>query len=295
MSAIKASLLLFYYRLFKVDRFLRYSVYFGLAFILGWGIAYFWALLFQCTPMAYFWDRSIAGGHCIDHGKVNNNSLSVSNAATNIFTDVICIIAPLHVLWNLKLSRVKKTLLVVVFFLGGCDIVISIVRMVYLIGGSTADVLWSNSMPALWTVLELNIAAICACLPGLMPIVSKYILSHRQSRSFSIQPPIPHNDTYQSSSSRTGISSRAYHGRLSRDEWPVMHQVNSYDFTEGSRRVDVYGGGCDEDEDVEVGDRKQSAVSDGTLFELRQVGAPDGRNGILVTSDVQQKVEREWE
>lgn len=119
MSAIKASLLLFYYRLFKVDRFLRYSVYFGLAFIIGWGIAYFWALLFQCTPIAYFWDRSIPGGHCVDHDKVNNNSLSVSNAATNIFTDVICITAPLHVLWNLRLSHVKKSLLIFVFFLGG--------------------------------------------------------------------------------------------------------------------------------------------------------------------------------
>lgn len=70
-----------------------------------------------------------------------------------------------------------------------------------------------------------------------------------------------------------------------------MQPTNSYDYATGSRQIDVYG--VDGQDDLEAGDQKQSAVSDGTFFE-RQTGEYDS-NRILVTSDVEQKVEREWE
>lgn len=125
MSAIKASILLFYYRLFNINRALRWTVYFTLCFVLGWHVSYFFALIFQCTPVAYFWDRSIPGGHCVDHGALNNNTLSVSNSAFNVFTDLMCLIAPLPVLIKLRLSKFKKAGLLLIFFLGGWYVLIS--------------------------------------------------------------------------------------------------------------------------------------------------------------------------
>ncbi|KAJ9631695.1 hypothetical protein H2203_000094 [Taxawa tesnikishii (nom. ined.)] len=277
MSAIKASILLFYYRLFNINRALRWTVYFTLCFVLGWHVSYFFALIFQCTPVAYFWDRSIPGGHCVDHGALNNNTLSVSNSAFNVFTDLMCLIAPLPVLIKLRLSN---------------DTVISVIRLAQLISGQTPDVTWSNSLPALWTVLELNIACICACLPGLMPVITCLFPSRHFLRDYSDRAPNGTiNNPYAAGTRATASKGRRLSGfRRMESEWRTGG--GSGGNSRAQRTVDIHGDA--EECELEMKDRggcDRSVESDEQRI-LEKGGALSNGRGILVTEEFEQRVDR---
>ena len=75
-----------------------------------------WAVfssIFACTPIPYFWDKSLKG-HCI-----NQFAMWFSNAGVNILTDLAIIILPMPVLRRLNLAKRQKRALTVVFAIGG--------------------------------------------------------------------------------------------------------------------------------------------------------------------------------
>lgn len=162
---------------------------------------------------------------------------------------------------------------------------ISCIRLAYLVDGQTEDVTWSNSLPALWTVLELNIAAICASLPGLMPIISQLLFSKRQSHA----GPLGGNDIYRGTS-KTGVSTRAFHdgfNRMSADRAAILRR----------ERLKATKSLEEDEEDVESGGlqmrtHSHGSDSDGSLDFPQRL--PGSIGGILVTSNVEQRVEREW-
>jgi hypothetical protein len=65
-------------------------------------------------PVAYFWDKTIKGGHCM-----NQYAVWFTNAAVNIVTDFAIIILPMPVLRSLDLPLKQKRALMLVFALGG--------------------------------------------------------------------------------------------------------------------------------------------------------------------------------
>lgn len=76
-------------------------------------VGVFFALVFQCTPIAFNWDHTIKGGHCIDQ-----RLLFVSTSAFNILTDIIVLGLPLYILADLKIRRRTKIGLIFIFLLG---------------------------------------------------------------------------------------------------------------------------------------------------------------------------------
>ncbi len=71
------------------------------------------ALIFQCLPVAFNWDLTIRGGHC-----VNRAYLFVSTAAFNILMDLVVLGLPLFILADLKIRRRTKIGLIFIFLLG---------------------------------------------------------------------------------------------------------------------------------------------------------------------------------
>jgi len=69
--------------------------------------------IFTCTPISYFWNRTIEG-HCI-----NEAAFWFTNAAINIITDIILWAMPLPVLNSLQLPSRQKYGLMIVFAIGG--------------------------------------------------------------------------------------------------------------------------------------------------------------------------------
>lgn len=109
----KCAILLFYLRIFPQQNFRRLC-HAGLAFIASSGIAYLGGTIFQCTPIAYFWDHTIHGGRCI-----LNAPFWISYSTLNIATDLYILILPMPLLYKLTLTPKDKWGVIACFALGG--------------------------------------------------------------------------------------------------------------------------------------------------------------------------------
>lgn len=68
------------------------------------------AACFQCTPIAYWWDRTIAGGRCFDV-----QAFFHAQAIPGFILDIVIMLMPVDTIWKLKLPTYKRLALVGVF------------------------------------------------------------------------------------------------------------------------------------------------------------------------------------
>ncbi|KAJ6087661.1 hypothetical protein N7467_006575 [Penicillium canescens] len=108
----KLSFLCLYLRIFP-QRIFRWSCYIGFGLITAWGLAYLFATIFQCKPIASFWDMTIKNPQCLD-----KKGLWMSYSLINIGFDLAIIALPIYPLSRLRLQRIKKIGLLVVFGMG---------------------------------------------------------------------------------------------------------------------------------------------------------------------------------
>ena len=113
LTFTKVSILLQYLRIFTTKQF-RVSCWALLGFVAVYSTWTFFASIFECMPVAYFWDKTIKGGHCM-----NEYAVWFTNAGVNIVTDFAIIILPMPVLRSLNLPLKQKRALMLVFTLGG--------------------------------------------------------------------------------------------------------------------------------------------------------------------------------
>lgn len=122
-----------------------------------------------CTPTAYFWDRSIQGGHCF-----NLAAFWLTNSIVTIVTDIALCLLPMPLLWTLNLPHWQKFTLLLVFILGGFGCVTAGLRLksIELIGKSN-DPTHDNVGAAMWSSIELNTAIMCGSLATLRPLIDR--------------------------------------------------------------------------------------------------------------------------
>ena len=113
LALVKSSVLIFLLRLFGQKEGVR-------RFIIGLNTVnlvqmtcVFFAILFQCWPIAFNWDPTIKGGRCVE-----KSILFTTTAAFNIFTDLVVLGLPLWILVDLNIPRKTKFALLFVFLLG---------------------------------------------------------------------------------------------------------------------------------------------------------------------------------
>lgn len=96
-------------------RNMRLLIYGVIGVIVAYTIAFFFATLFQCQPISFFWrqlDATFAG-------KCNDIHLQAWIAAgINIVLDIVVIVLPIKSLWNLQASLPKKITAISMFSLG---------------------------------------------------------------------------------------------------------------------------------------------------------------------------------
>jgi hypothetical protein len=109
---IKLSILLLYLRI-SPERKFRIAVQLVIAIVVGYNLASAFANLFSCNPISKTWDVSITEGSCI-----NRPLFYFANAGANIGTDVIMIVLPIPMLWNLQLPMRQKLALIGIFMAG---------------------------------------------------------------------------------------------------------------------------------------------------------------------------------
>ncbi|RDK43710.1 hypothetical protein M752DRAFT_313575 [Aspergillus phoenicis ATCC 13157] len=127
----KISILLFYRRIFSINKTFLFCNWVVTGLSAGACIAAVSGLIFSSDPVDAqwkFWEPSTT---------IHNKSFWIAMGAVNILLDVTILILPQPVVWRLKQTRRCRIMLSLVFSLGGFVCVTSIVRLVYM---ATIDV-----------------------------------------------------------------------------------------------------------------------------------------------------------
>ncbi len=123
---------------------------------------------FSCSPISYFWNRVTEEGFC-----VNNSTHYLSLSTINIVLDCGLLALPLPHSLRLQMPFTQRLVLVAIFMVGGFATATSIVRIVILMQQNTVDdpdVTYDLTGVFIWSILELTVGYVCACLTTLKPI-----------------------------------------------------------------------------------------------------------------------------
>ncbi|KAH8674339.1 hypothetical protein BX600DRAFT_457448 [Xylariales sp. PMI_506] len=166
----KVSILLLYLRIFPDRQFRKHC--FILMIIMGlFCLAFVITLLTYCVPFDYTWMRwdNENTGKCI-----NMNAQTYTCAALNIILDLVIFFLPIPQLAKLDLSKKKKAGIIFTFLVGIFVTICSMIRLKSLIGWQTSTNPTMEYAPlAIWSLIELDVGVICACMPGMAGLFRK--------------------------------------------------------------------------------------------------------------------------
>ncbi|TKX22178.1 MFS transporter-like protein 101 [Elsinoe australis] len=188
LMAEKTSILVFYLSLSKSNKIFRWATIATLLVVNCVGFALTMFTAFQCSPpsAAYKFPRPVSA-QCTDVV-----TIYLSSSPVNIITDLAILLLPMPILTGMRLPRKQKIILVITFSFGAFVAIVDVVRVAYLQNASTyrltqiqnnsqadpnidlADFSWYASLSFMWTAIEVNVGIMCACVPGLKPLVSKF-------------------------------------------------------------------------------------------------------------------------
>ena len=110
----KCAILLLYLRVFTTgNKAFAASVYVIGFVVIATGVANTFVAIFQCTPVAYEWDKSVQDGRCIDVV-----AFARYMTIANVVTGAIMLIMPLPLAWKLNLEISAKLALTATLFHG---------------------------------------------------------------------------------------------------------------------------------------------------------------------------------
>lgn len=166
LQATKISLLLFYVRIFHHIAWFKKVSYATILFLLIYLVTTTIVSILQCRPIQMAWEKK-EPGTCIDL-----LSFFVFNGAVAVLTDLIVLGLPLPLVWGLQLPLTQKLSLIPVFGIGIFIVTVSSLRLHALIATPSVDMTYDLE-GTLWTIIEYNLAIVCACLPSIRIILAR--------------------------------------------------------------------------------------------------------------------------
>jgi len=165
----KICIMMLYIRILdKVKRKVRIAVYVTMAVVVLNALVNMVLFAISCTPYAYYWDRTIPGGRCLNGG-VWQKIISVPNMAT----DGALLALPFFAFWGLQVSFTRKVGLTAVFLTGGIGLVTAILRFVAFFQSSQLyDATFNSGRLWIFTAVEPCCYFLCSCLPGIVPLLN---------------------------------------------------------------------------------------------------------------------------
>lgn len=114
ITAIKLSILRFYYEIFRVHAAFNRLILVATAICILWFIIATFIIIFQCSPTSALWLEVANPEKCFETPRV-----LLGYELSNLFIDVMILAIPLVVIGQLQLSRSKKVTVGGIFLLGG--------------------------------------------------------------------------------------------------------------------------------------------------------------------------------
>ncbi|KAF4628350.1 hypothetical protein G7Y89_g9801 [Cudoniella acicularis] len=174
----KISVLLMYKRIFVTPRF-KTIAWILVGLVIAWTIAFTFALMFSCTPIASQWDFNL------QFTCVNQETLFTTALATDVATDFLVLFLPIYKIKQLQMPFSRKIMIPCIFLLGGLVSIVGIIRIHFLTqvynvlnDSPEADTTWIYAPVFYWTIIETNVGVLSACLPTLHPIQESATRNH---------------------------------------------------------------------------------------------------------------------
>lgn len=141
LFATKISILIFYRRIFLVERAYRRATLVLMVLAIGWFISAELTTILACRPTNAFWDRTIAGSKCF-----NFSAMYLGTGIIDALIDVAILLLPIRMAIKLHLPLRTKLAVVAILALGGFVVIAQIFRltMVYNPHGNTRECRVSN-------------------------------------------------------------------------------------------------------------------------------------------------------
>ncbi|KAI1178142.1 hypothetical protein F4777DRAFT_595229 [Nemania sp. FL0916] len=175
----KLSVLFFYRRIFPSKAFGIITVIL-IVFITSCSIAFFFAFLFHCGT--YFEANWAPLGYLVQHCWTTT-PLTDTLTVTDVVTDVFILSLPVYWVSKLNMPWTKRLAVISVFLLGAIEIGTATARLVIFFRQSTnyvanADGIGLLTTPMIWSMIEMSIAIVAACLPPIWPLISRISIGY---------------------------------------------------------------------------------------------------------------------
>lgn len=172
---VRASIILFYLRVFPSDNKLNRLLTWTMAFNVVYNLSFLFAVIFQCHPVEDFWMQWTGEheGHC-----GNAQALVWSAAATGIVFDIWLLVLPFPQLFALNLHWKKKIMGSLMFSVGAAIMIISLIRLKTIPNFTRAENPTKDIVDlCIWSGVEIDVGVICPCLPSMRLLFRKLLPS----------------------------------------------------------------------------------------------------------------------
>jgi hypothetical protein len=197
----KISILLILTRVFQPFKKIVIFIYVFMGLMLAFYIPVLIVKIRICKPISYFWLGDAIEGSCLAQ-----YSIILADSVMSVVSDLIILILPIPLGWQLQISTKKKLRVIGILAAGGLACASSIIRLVMIIRESkTTDPTYSFMRINMWGYVlcsytclslfyrllisfishrnaEISIGVICASLPALSALVTKYVREYTSKK-----------------------------------------------------------------------------------------------------------------
>ncbi|KAM6508339.1 hypothetical protein FALCPG4_018212 [Fusarium falciforme] len=187
-ALVKLAIIGFYLRIFPAREVQR-LLWGTFIFTALWGVVFFFAAIFSCRPISYYWDQwdGLHEGSCTD-----TNATLWAHASFSVALDFWILAVPLWQLRNLQLHWKKKLGVALMFTVGALVTIVSILRFQALVHfGKSMNKTWELYNVSIWSTIETSVGIMCACLPTIrvvlvriFPILSSSSSQHSRGNQY---------------------------------------------------------------------------------------------------------------
>jgi hypothetical protein len=131
--------------------------------------------IWHCVPIERFWDSTVDGYCAIEDSKFFLGTLTV-----HICIDIAILTVPILQIRKLRLPRLQKLAVMVMFMFGIFICIAAVVIIVESINfdATSVDFTWNIGIIVIWATVEVNLVIVSTCLPILRPSFN-FILGRR--------------------------------------------------------------------------------------------------------------------
>ncbi|CAJ2508443.1 Uu.00g134690.m01.CDS01 [Anthostomella pinea] len=170
----KLSLLVFYHRLFSINRtFDRWLQFLGILQI-AWFVPVYLVKYFFCLPVESIWNLSVPG-KCINIG-----AFLAATESINSLIDFAMIILAVWIVNSLQMSNHAKWKLGMLFALGGLSGIIGLIKI-----KEAYSAAYNNFLSPIWDIVQMSTSIICCCAPIYKPLISDLKILKTLKATFS--------------------------------------------------------------------------------------------------------------